>query len=259
MKKFFMLILLACVALDLFGWGRLGHDAIAYIAECNLTPKAKKIISEYLDGKSIVYYSSWMDDVRRTPEYKFSTSWHVAYVDGQGEPCLGKNFPEGKYKGDALLEILRLTDKLGNYRELSDSTVAVGIKMLVHLVGDMHCPGHVYYPGQCNSFKVRFGGREVSYHSVWDDGFIGSIHKWSYMEYNHQLGNLDRKEAAAIVAGTPVDWERENARNCKVIYDWAAPGAVLGDDFKLAAWSLADSQIQKAGYRLASVLNAIFK
>ena len=56
-----------------------------------------------------------------------------------------------------------------------------------------------------------------------------------------------------------MDWERENARNCKVIYDWAAPGAVLGDDFKLAAWSLADSQIQKAGYRLASVLNAIFK
>ncbi len=258
MKKFIVIAIAVCMALDLSAWGRLGHDAIAYIAECNLTPKAKKIISDYLDGRSIVYYSSWMDDVRTTPQYGFTTSWHVAYVDEAGEPYMGRNFKEGEYKGDALLELTRLVDKLRNYKELDDSTVVAGIKMIVHLTGDMHCPGHVKYPG-VKGFSVKFGGSNVSYHSVWDDGFIGSIHKWSYMEYNHQLGNLDRKQVAKITAGTPVDWERQNAADCRVIYEWASPGAELGSEFRLAAWPLADSQIQKAGYRLAKLLNGIFR
>ena len=33
-----------------FGWGRIGHATIAKIAEDHLTPKAKKLIDEYLDG-----------------------------------------------------------------------------------------------------------------------------------------------------------------------------------------------------------------
>lgn len=55
--------MLLCYCGTAFGWGKSGHDAIAYIAECNLTPKAKKNIEKYLDGRSIVYYASWMDGV----------------------------------------------------------------------------------------------------------------------------------------------------------------------------------------------------
>ena len=42
-------------------WGQKGHDVVAYIAECNLTPKAKKTIEKYI-GTSIVHYASWMDE-----------------------------------------------------------------------------------------------------------------------------------------------------------------------------------------------------
>lgn len=45
--------MLLCYCGTAFGWGKSGHDAIAYIAECNLTPKAKKNIEKYLDGRSI--------------------------------------------------------------------------------------------------------------------------------------------------------------------------------------------------------------
>ena len=251
-KYALLLVSIVGLALPAAAWDRVRHDAIASIAEQHLTRRAKRNIARYLEH-SIVYYASYMDKHRDDPG--FCHIEHVSYVDGQMQ--LVDTLRDGKM--NCVVALMQACDRLRNYREMDDSLVRLNLMYVIHIAGDMHCPGHVYYPGQSNSFKVRFGGREVSYHSVWDDGFIGSIHKWSYMEYNHQLGNLDRKEAAAIVAGTPVDWERENARNCKVIYDWAAPGAVLGDDFKLAAWSLADSQIQKAGYRLASVLNAIFK
>ncbi len=257
LKNGLLLLALVLSAVDMSAWGRLGHDAIAYIAECNLSARAKKNISNYLDGKSIVYYSSWMDEVRETPEYKFSTRWHSAAVDENGEPCLGRDVKPEEYKGDAVLELMKLMDRMQNYKELDDSTVAVGIKMIVHLVGDMHCPGHVKYPG-LKGFKVIYGGKKVSYHSVWDDGLIGSVHRWNYMEYNHQLGNLSRQEAKAIVAGDPVEWERGNARDCKVIYDWASPDVTLGKVFNNLGKPLADSQIQKAGYRLAKVLEDIF-
>ena len=50
-------------------WGQKGHDVVAYIAECNLTPKAKKTIEKIL-GHSIVYYATWMDEWRAEPGYE---------------------------------------------------------------------------------------------------------------------------------------------------------------------------------------------
>ena len=56
MKKNFLLLtaVLLCWCGSAFAWGKSGHDAIAYIAERHLTPKAKKNIEKYLDGRSIV-------------------------------------------------------------------------------------------------------------------------------------------------------------------------------------------------------------
>ncbi len=255
-KTILLLVVLICSGTGLSAFGPVGHDAIAYIAECNLTQGAKKEISRYLD-RSIVYYSSWMDDVRKSPEYAYTDGWHCAYVDNDGVPCLGKNFEEGAYKGDAVLELLNVMDRLENYRELDDASVTEAIKMIVHLVADMHCPGHVLYPGQ-KGFNVVYRGKKVSYHSIWDDGLITAVHKWNYMEYEHQLGNLTKKQAKSVSAGGPVEWEIENASSCKIIYEWAGPDDVLGNDFSEKAKALADSQIQKAGYRLAKVLNDIF-
>ena len=244
-------------SVEMGAWGRIGHDAICHIAERNLTPKARKTIDGYLGNTSIVYWSSWMDEVRDWPEYRHTTKWHSAYVDESGEPCMGTNFKEGEYRGDAELELTRLIERMEDWKEMDDSTVAVGIKMMIHLVADMHCPGHVKYPG-VKGFKVIYGGNEVTYHYVWDDAVLERVHKWGFMEYGHILGSLSRREVRSICSGTPVDWERENARDCRVVYDWARPGDVLGKEFNLKAKVLADRQIQKAGYRLAAVLNAIF-
>ena len=60
-----IIIALILVSAPSFGWGRRVHSTIAYIAESHLTPKAKKTLNELLDGKSIVYYASWLDDYRK--------------------------------------------------------------------------------------------------------------------------------------------------------------------------------------------------
>ena len=83
--------MLLCYCGTAFGWGKSGHDAIAYIAECNLTPKARKNIEKYLDGRSIVYYASWMDVYRHTPAYKVTSC--LLYTSGSGRaPRCPKNY-----------------------------------------------------------------------------------------------------------------------------------------------------------------------
>ena len=64
-----------------YSWGQKGHDITCSIAEQHLTKKAKKQISEIFDGKSIVYWSSWMDNASHTPQYKHTSTWHYKNID----------------------------------------------------------------------------------------------------------------------------------------------------------------------------------
>lgn len=259
MRKALITVTFIFLSISAFGWGRSGHDAIAYMAEQHINKKAAKTIAKYLNDTSIVYFSTWMDEFRESEAYKHTTRWHVAYYDETGKALLGSNFPGAEEPNDALVQLGRIIDKMkdGGYKNYDDSTVRVAIKMIVHLVGDMHCPVHVIY-SDIKSFKVFYRGKEVKYHAVWDELMIDDVHKWSYMEYNHQLWRLSKKEEKEVQKGNIVDWGEEAARDCRVIYSFAQKGDQLGKPFNLKARPIADRQIQRAGYRLTKVLNDIF-
>ena len=169
--KLFLLGLMLCAALPSQAWDRTRHDAIAYIAECNLTPKARKNIEKYLDGRSIVYYASWMDVYRHTPAYKyrdppeFRNVEHVSYVDAYMQ--LVDTLRKGKT--NCVVELMHAIDRLKDYRNMSDSLVRLNLMYVIHIVGDMHCPSHVKYPG-CKSGRADLNGKKMSYHAMWDWG-----------------------------------------------------------------------------------------
>ena len=255
MKKTLILLVIVLVGISqtAFGWGRIGHDAVAYIAECNLTKKAKKTIEGYLDH-SIVYYGSWMDEYRATPEYKHTTIWHTAAVD--------KDFrytdAVKKDGGDVVCELENAISKLRNYKTLDDSTIIVNLKYIIHMVGDMHCPVHVKYPDLKMNYNIKINGKEYSYHNVWDAQVIEQTHKWHYMEWQHQLDRCSKADKEYIAKGNPRDWFHQTAVDCRVIYDMAPAGSEQGKDFLNEAHPIAEKQILKAGYRLAKVLNDLF-
>ena len=136
--KLFLLGLMLCAALPSQAWDRTRHDAIAYIAECNLTPRAKRNIARYLDH-SIVYYASWMDKYRDTPEFR--NVEHVSYVDADMQ--LVDTLRKGKT--NCVVELMHAIDRLKDYRNMSDSLVRLNLMYVIHIVGDMHCPSHVKY------------------------------------------------------------------------------------------------------------------
>ena len=239
---------------ELLAWSSIEHDAITYIAECNLKPEVKKRIESYLGGCSIVYYASWMDHYRKTPEYIFSDSWHTGNVD--------ENFKSTeaihKKNGDCVPALEEVIKKLENYPSLDDSTVSVNLKFLIHITADMHCPSHVNYVNH-PSFNVKYNGADVSYHSVWDSYMLRHAHSWSYTEYQQQLDRCSVEEKKQIMQGAPREWFEQSAKDCVIIYEWAKPGDHLGVDFMNKARFLGESQMLKAGYRLAYLLNKLFE
>ena len=259
MKKLILSILAGLILCGpAFGWGREAHEIIAKIADNNLKPSARKTIEKYLDNHSVVYWAKWMDDYRRTPEYAFTSDWHVIYVDKDLN-----YYPETK-KGDAVTGMKDAILALENYKALSDSAVAVNLKYIIHLMGDMHCPAHICYDGIDNNYKVHFGGGyikpvlETKVHVVWDQYAIQSCRIWSVSEYAAELDRLSKKEIKTIVSGSLEDWAHDNAERCLIQFEMAKPGDKIAQDFVNEAMPLIETQMLYAGYRLAAVLNSLF-
>lgn len=268
MKRTAVLILSAIMLLDTvsaYAWGSKGHDVVAAIAEQNLTRKAKKNISKLLDGKSIVYYSSWMDNIQNSPYwengYNKTKTWHYANVDK------GETYETMKKEpaGDVVNGLEMLTDQLmNNYDNLTDSMRVDYLKMIVHMVGDLHCPMHAGRLSDRggNGTKVMWFRNETSLHSVWDSKMIDSARTWSYSEWCEHLDRKDRKYIKNITKGDYEDWFMKTVEEAAKLYDYVeSTGEIvpmLSYQFVYDFSPLLEEQLTNAGYRLAYVLNEIF-
>ena len=248
-----------------FAWGPMGHDVVAAIAEQHLTPKAKKNISKILDGKSIVYYSSWMDSIQNSPYwengYNKTKTWHYANVDkGLTYQTMPKN-PDG----DVVTGLEFLTKELmENFDNLTDSTKADYVKMIVHMVGDLHCPMHAGRLSDRggNGMKVRWFGQNTSLHSLWDSKIVESARKWNYSEWVEQLDRTDRKFKKSVMCGTYEEWFVDTVNGAASIYDYVESMGVenpnLSYKYVYEFSPLLEDRLLVGGYRLAYVLNMIF-
>ena len=250
MKRFILILFLLLAAREIRAFGLAGHAAIACIAEHHLTPRARTNIMRYTDHRSIVYYASWMDEWRRSKGYEFTTHWHAGTVDAEFRSTPAVREASGA-KGDCVVAVEQSIALLSEYDRLDDSTVLVHIKYLVHLLGDMHCPTHVYYyPDNMTlgKFPVKLHGVETNYHKIWDGQLLDSRHKfWGFQDYRHALDNYTDEEIARMTEGTPVEWFEESARRCREIYDWVQPGDELGQEFYNARAPFAEYQLVLSG------------
>ncbi|MBQ5424337.1 MAG: S1/P1 nuclease, partial [Bacteroidales bacterium] len=164
-------------------------------------------------------------------------------------------------KGDVLLAMNMLIDSLENHRnELSDSVKFDYLRMLIHLVGDMHCPMHV---GRAtdrggNNFSLKWFGEKTNLHSIWDYNMVERVHSWSYTEWQQNLDRCSRSEIEAMSAGTPEDWLNETWKITCGIYDYVKPDENYSYKYMYDYAPVVEHQLLVAGYRLAALLNKIF-
>ncbi len=263
MKRFlvFASVVYACClsAAPLWAWGSKGHDIIAYIAECHLNRRAQKTIEKIFDGHSMVYYASWMDNLRSSPQwethYRVTETWHYANVDAGESYETMRKCPTGDIVSATNMVIEGLRSGI-----LDDSTRCEYLKMLIHMVGDMHCPmhaGHLSDRGG-NGFQVRWFGRPTNLHAVWDSKVLESAHSWSYSEWQKQLDRTTRKEFKRMSCGEPYEWFLETVGIAQKLYEDIEPGQNLAYDYLYCHTGMLEQQLLLAGYRLAGLLNELF-
>lgn len=256
MKKLIIFLLSLLVVHGAYAWGQKGHDVTAYIAECHLTPEAAEKIDKALGGHSLVYYANWLDIASHRPEYAYTKTWHYLNVD-EGETL--ETMPKNP-AGDVLTAITTLTEKLKK-GGLSAQEEALHLKMLIHLVGDMHCPMHSGRLSDLGGNKrpVLFFDKATNLHSAWDSAIIEAAHRWGYVEWQEQIDRMADDEIVLIQAGEPADWFRETHAICEDIYLQTPEGTRISYDYIDNATPIIERQFVRGGYRLARLLNEIYR
>ncbi len=246
---------MSAMALPSFGWGQKGHDTTAEIAERHLTEATAKAVGELLDGKSIVYWANWLDNASHTPEYAYTKTWHYKNIDE------GIAFDDAPLldTGDVVRAIPEQVKVFEDPRATREQK-QLALKVLVHLLGDIHQPMHLGHASDrgANQVSVKFFDRNTNLHSVWDSSVPESGHKWSYTEWADQIDRATPEETAMILQGGPADWGKETFDICTEVYRKTPDGTKISYDY-IAEWTpTVERQFLKGGLRLADLLNTIF-
>lgn len=272
MRKF-LLTLIAVVALcgTSLAWGTRGHATTVKIAENHLTPKAKKLLNKYLRGKSIVDYASWADEYKKELKFELdftpSNAPRILRYPHTFEANSDCSVFDGDRRGDEWVKnCVYMAD--GYIKELMDGHSTMDdvlrlhkIAMLVHWLGDMHCPAHIRYPDDQTSsgYYVIVDDREVWYHRLWDGILFNWVHPSSQGEAAEAIDTCTPKEIAEITAGNIYDWGKESATASRATRKYREGAQIDRREFVAEFSELLDSQIRNGGYRLAKLFNDIFK
>lgn len=235
-----------------YAWGVTGHRATGLIAERYLNSKAKKKIKRLLGQQSLAMVSTWMDEIRSDSTYNYTADWHWVTIE------TGKTYEESPKNpnGDVIMTLERLISELKSGK-LDEKKQAEYLKMIVHLVGDIHQPLHV---GCCddrggNSVRVKWARNDSNLHSVWDSNMIDET-KLSYTELADALGQPDKATVAAWQKASVRDWANESMSYRKQVY--AIGDGNLGYKYSFKNLDTVEHRLLQAGIRLAGILNQVF-
>lgn len=257
MRNFIVLLLCFFVINSSFAadfWGQNGHRATGKIAEKHLSKRAKRKIAKLLNGQSLAFVSTFADEIKSDREFRKYSPWH--YVNFP----LGEQYDASKRnpQGDLIYGIEYCIRVLNNENSSNQDKVFY-LKMLVHLIGDLHQPLHI---GRAedkggNDIQVRWFNQGTNLHSVWDTKMIESFNM-SYVELAENAKKLTKKEVKGIQEGSVLDWVYETRKLTEKVYTSANVGEKLRYRYSYIHFPIVRQQLQKGGIRLAKILNDIF-
>ena len=234
-------------------WGQTGHRIVGLIAEKHLTKTTRKKIGNILGKESLAMVGTYMDFIRSDAAYKHMDPWHYCTIpDGQTYEQAGT--PE---EGDIIQTIERLVRELKTGK-FTDKDEAFAIKMLVHLVGDIHQPLHVGTGNDRggNDIKLQYFWDDSNLHRVWDSGIIDN-QQLSYTEFADWINHAPADSVVVWQADGVTDWAYESMTYREQVYDLPENKA-LSYNYDFKNIEAVKKRLLQAGIRLAGILNEIY-
>lgn len=238
-----------------FFWGQTGHRVVGEIAEQNLSNKARRNIEKILGSEGLAMVSTFADDIKSDRQYDDFKPWHyINFEDDETYEGSTKN-----PKGDLIIGIKKCKEVITDPKSSAEDKTFY-LKMLVHLVGDLHQPLHVGRGSDRggNDIKVSWFGRKTNLHAVWDSRMLESF-GMTYSELSTNLNKFSKAQITSIQQGTPEEWAKEIRVMTQEVYQSAQQDEKLSYRYNYDHIETLKSQLQKGGLRLAKVLNDLFK
>jgi hypothetical protein len=217
-------------------WGQTGHRVTGQIAQ--------------------LYLSTYADENRSNPAnfwQKVAGPFHYVTVPA------GKTYSEvgAPEKGDAYTAIQMYTKTLKDALS-SRADKQLALKMIVHIIGDLHQPLHAGDGTDRggNDVKVEFFWDESNLHRVWDSGLI-ERKQLSYTEWYEFLApKITAEQAASWQTTDPLVYIQESVEIRDTIYPESEK---LSWQYLYDHTPVMKLRLQQAGVRIAAHLNAVFE
>ena len=266
MKTTLKYIIVACalvVASVAQAWNDKSSRSIAELAARHLTPAAKSQTEAILGG-SITENTQWLHSLRRDGKALHTAKWHrVAVARNLRSMTSNEN--------DAIVQIERATAVLRDRANQSDSLVRASLLTVIHLVSDMHDISNIQIegvPASLHSFNIKLSNgksgkahrlTDYSWRRFWGGFWIGRHPGFSPALYGEELEICHGKHKDMLSKGNPRIWAVDMARQCILVYRWASPDCELSLEAVNGLEPVQDLCLARAGFRLAALLNDIFK
>lgn len=240
-------------------WGTTGHRVIGEVANTYLCRKTRRRIREILGTESIAISSNWADFIKSDTTMNYISPWHYINVKA------GMNYTEFAAHlqqdtvADAFTKINFLVNQLKN-KQLPMKEKQMYLRLLIHLVGDIHQPMHVSHAEDQGGNKIRVSwfNEPTNLHALWDDKLI-EFQKLSYTEFTQNINHADKQQRRAWQKQPRAEWFFESYQLAEKIYS-----SITQADQKLSFRynydyiDIVNRQLLKGGVRLAGLLNEIF-
>tara|TARA_Y200000002_G_scaffold341099_1_gene312055 strand:+ start:1179 stop:2078 length:900 start_codon:yes stop_codon:yes gene_type:complete len=237
-----------------FWWGQIGHRATGWIAQDLLSPQARQAVQRVLDGNSLAEVSTWMDEVRSGRSFDFMGPWHYVTIPP------GKTYEtaEKTAGGDVLWALDKVVSEL-KAGGLSPEQEAINLKVLVHLIGDLHQPLHVGNGTDRggNDVLLEWFGERSNLHRVWDSEMINSK-QLSFTELADFIDDgLDETVIEEWQSTHWYDWAMESQSLLDQVYD-LPENRRLSYEYMFKNFDTVQLRLLQAGVRMAGIINDIY-
>ncbi|MBO6606730.1 S1/P1 nuclease [Psychroserpens sp.] len=234
-------------------WGKTGHRVVGAIADDYLKSSTKRALKKILDQESLAMVSTFADEIKSDERFDKFKPWHYINMPLDSNYEASEKNPEG----DLVTGIAYCKTIITN-KNSTKTDKAFYLRMLIHLIGDLHQPLHVGLKSDRggNDFLVEWKSEPSNMHRVWDTDLIEDF-GMSYSELAENRYYFSKQEIEDIQKGSTLDWIAETHVLTRQVYQSAKTGDNLGYRYTYDHFSVLRSQLHKAGIRLAQVLNEI--
>lgn len=269
MWRFLFVLILLQSHCFCYAWNAVGHQLIAQIAYDNLTPEAKRFCHRYLRVQQQYWHtpeaqfiaaSTWLDDIRKQRVSSYNA---LHYIDIPFSRDRRVSAEVNRYNA---LTAMNHAVRVLSSSNASTAEKTFNLRLLIHVIGDIHQPLHTCtkvsrkYPkgdrgGNLFILAKNPVGRNL--HQYWDNG--AGLFKAKKININYMAHQLEKRWSCSVANQNNefAAWIN-NAHDLAVTHAYSLRARQRPrQDYQYKAQYIIQQQIVFAGCRLAHVLNQI--